>query len=74
MIADEIKRLLEAMPFVPFVIHMRYRPPIKVPHPDFAHVAPNRRTVVVWPEDGRGSVTLNATQISQIEQQEQRQS
>jgi len=71
MISDEIRNLLAAAPFVPFTIHMPDRPPLRVPHPDFAHVAPDRRTVIVWPEEGGGSITLNAALISQVRSEAQ---
>ncbi|MEA3211274.1 MAG: hypothetical protein QOE70_4331 [Chthoniobacter sp.] len=67
MNAETIKDLLEASPFVPFTVHLPGRPPVLVPHPDFAFIAPFGRAMLVYREDGLRSTWLDIPLITQIE-------
>ncbi len=41
--AEALKEMLNAAPFVPFLVHLPDRPPMRIPHPDFADLSPNAR-------------------------------
>ena len=51
MITDEIKKLLRATPFIPFIIHVSNGATFEVPHPDFAFVPPSGMVVFVFIKD-----------------------
>ena len=67
MTANVLNELLHATPFRPFSIHLPDRPPMRVPHPDFAHVAPNGRTMLVYNEDGERFFWVDVGLITQAE-------
>jgi hypothetical protein len=52
MTTSEIRKLHEASPFRPFVIHMADGRKIRVAHPEFMATAPSSRMVVVFQTDG----------------------
>ena len=56
MDADQIFELLHATPFRPFTIVLPSDRVIRVPHPDFVSIAPNRRTLIVWKAHGGGQI------------------
>ncbi len=56
MDADQIKERLHAAPFRPFAIVLPSDRTIRVPPPDFVSIAPNRRTLIVWKENGGGQI------------------
>lgn len=66
--------MLNAAPFVPFVIHMPDRPPMRVPHPDFAHLSPKGKTMHVWVENGEGFRVIDVALVTQLEQGQKRRS
>jgi hypothetical protein len=66
MTADAVKEILNAIPFVPFVLHLPDRPAMRVPHPDFAHVSPKRKTMVVYRENGEGFSVIDVALITEI--------
>jgi hypothetical protein len=52
MTTKEIRKLHEASPFRPFVIHMADGRKVRVVHPEFMATAPPARTIVVYQPDG----------------------
>ena len=52
MTGGEIRKLFEATPFLPFRVHMDNDKSVDVPHPDFMHLSPTgRRLIVDRPDD-----------------------
>ena len=52
MTGGEIRKLFEATPFLPFRVHMTNGKSVDVPHPDFMHLSPTgRRLIVDRPDD-----------------------
>jgi hypothetical protein len=51
MKADEIRRLLHARPFRPFVIHVADSGRLLVKHEDFVALAPSGRELIVYRHD-----------------------
>ena len=47
MSSDEIKKLLRAVPFQPFTVHLVSDKTFPIPHPDFALLTPTGRTLFV---------------------------
>lgn len=47
MTIEQIKRLYDAQPFQPFVIHLASGRTVEVPHREFMWTAPTGRTIVV---------------------------
>lgn len=56
MDADQINELLHAAPFRPFSMVLPSDRVVRVPHPDFVSIAPNRRTLIVWKANGGGQI------------------
>ena len=48
MTGDQIRELIRKAPFQPFRLHLADQRTFEVFHPDFAHVLPNRRHVIVF--------------------------
>jgi hypothetical protein len=75
MTAEAIKEHLEAVPFVPFTIHIPDRPPMRVPHPDFAHIAPSQKSLAVWNDKtGEGPRILDIRLITEIQPEQEQKS
>jgi hypothetical protein len=52
MTGGEIRKLFEATPFLPFRVHRANGKSVDVPHPDFMHLSPTgRRLIVDRPDD-----------------------
>jgi hypothetical protein len=52
MTGGEIRKLFEATPFLPFRVHIANGKSMDVPHPDFMHLSPTgRRLIVDRPDD-----------------------
>ena len=52
MTGGEIRKLFKATPFLPFRVHMANGKSVDVPHPDFMHLSPTgRRLIVDRPDD-----------------------
>jgi hypothetical protein len=47
-IAESIRELLHATPFVPFTVHMADQQAVTVPHPDFASLTPGGGLLFVF--------------------------
>ena len=58
---EEIKNLMQAVPFQPFVIHVSDGRIFRVPHPDFIHVGRFGRVFLELDEHG-----LDILQVRQI--------
>ena len=56
MASDQVVELLHASPFKPFSIIMPSDRIVRVPHPDFVSIAPNRRAMIVWKANGGGQI------------------
>lgn len=67
MTAEAVKEMLEAAPFVPLVVHLPDRPPMRVPHPDFAHLSPKGKTMIVWVENGEGFRIIDVALVTELE-------
>lgn len=63
MSADDMKRLLERSPFVPFRIHLSNGQTIDVRHPDFVWVFKSRLEVAV-PSSDDASIMDHAEHVS----------
>jgi hypothetical protein len=53
MTAQAIRDLLHKTPFTPFTLHLADGRSMPVPHPDFAHVSPRGRLLVMHTQDER---------------------
>jgi hypothetical protein len=66
MIADEIKELMQAVPFKPVRIILGNQQSFAVAHTDYLMVSPDRQTVVLYDKGGHFKI-LNAQQIKFVE-------
>jgi len=65
MLKEQIRELLRAVPFVPFVIHMAGGKSVPVVHPDFILAASDAPHVIVEEPNGRNH-TLNVMLITSL--------
>ena len=71
MTADQIKDLLHATPFVPFVVHVAAeQKAYQVPHPDFAMLTYKGRVLVVARIDAEAAHLISVPLITRIEMAE----
>ncbi len=70
--AEALKEMLNAAPFVPFLVHLPDRPPMRIPHPDFAHLSPKGKTMHVWLENGEGFRMIDVALVTQLEPRAER--
>ena len=68
---DEIRKHLDATPFVPFVIKTSDGKQYRVKHPDFVAISPKGGRVVVF-ADEEASTTLSALHMVAVEPQHPR--
>jgi len=68
MTADAIRELLNAAPFVPFVIHFPDRPALFVNHPDFAMLSPSGGTMAIYRENDALSA-IDVALITELQEQ-----
>ncbi|MDB6040362.1 MAG: hypothetical protein JWM99_4203 [Verrucomicrobiales bacterium] len=61
----EIKEVLHAQPFEPFVIHVADGKTFRIEHQEFAALHPGGRQLVIFTKDG--SFILNTTLITTIQ-------
>ena len=66
MTATRIRELLHAVPFKPFKIHLPGGEKIRVPHPDFAHLSPKGKTMIVWVENGEGLRIIDVALVTEL--------
>jgi hypothetical protein len=50
MTIDHVRRLYQAQPFQPFVLHLADGREIPVPHQEFMAIGPTGRTIIVYDE------------------------
>ena len=67
MTKEAVKEYLEATPFKRFTVRLTDGRPCEVPAQDFAHLAPNGRTLVVFTAGGDGVRVLDVALITEIE-------
>ena len=67
MTKEAIKKYLEATPFRPFSVRLTDGRPCEVPARDFAHLAPNGRTLIVFTAGGDGVRVMDVALITEIE-------
>jgi hypothetical protein len=72
MSADELRKLLHAVPFRPFTLYLPSEKAFKVLHSDFASLAPNGRTMVVWQDESAPMDILNVPLITRVEVEAER--
>ena len=68
---DEIRRLMHAEPFTPFLIKTSDGKQYRVKHPDYVAISPKGGRVVVF-ADEEASTTLSALHIVAVEPQARR--
>jgi hypothetical protein len=67
MSADELRRLLNAVPFRPFTVYLPSEKTFSVPHSDFASLAPNGRTLIIWLQNSGAFDILDVPLITRLE-------
>ena len=63
---DEVRTLLHATPFRPFVIHIADGGRLVVKHEDFVAVAPTGREMIVYQPDGSHQI-VDAMLVTRLE-------
>ena len=66
MTAGQIREFWEATPFRPFRIYMASGRSAEVPHPEFMHLSPNGRRLVVEAADDAFAI-LDVAQVTSLE-------
>jgi hypothetical protein len=66
MSVDELKRLLNAVPFRPFTVYLPSDTSFRIPHPDFALLTPNGRTMVVAHDQSDAVDILDVPLITRV--------
>ena len=66
MSADELKKLIHAVPFQPFTVFMVSDKSFEVPHPEYAHVTPNGLLMIVSDERSEGVDLLDVPLIARV--------
>lgn len=72
MSADELKRLLNAVPFRPFAVYLPSEKTFRIPHSDFASLAPNGRTLIIWIQNSGAFDILDVPLITRVEVEAER--
>ena len=67
MKANELRQLLRASPFHPVTICMGSNKTYAIPHLEFAALAPNGDTLVVFLPNGEGLDVLDVPMIERVE-------
>lgn len=68
MTADQLKDLLHATPFVPFLVHVAAeQKAYEIPHPDFAMLTHKGRVLVVALTDAEAAHMISVPLITRIE-------
>jgi hypothetical protein len=66
MTGEQVRSLYRAMPFAPFRVHMADGRSIDVPHPDFMHLSPTGRRLIVDRSDDSFGV-LDVLLVTSVE-------
>ncbi len=72
MSADELRRLLGAVPFRPFTVYLPSEKAFRIPHSDFALLTPNGRTFIVSQEQSDAVDILDVPLITRVEVEAER--
>jgi len=67
MTKELITEYLQATPFRPFTVRLTDGRPCEVPARDFAHLAPNGRTLIVFTAGGDGVRVIDVALVTEIE-------
>ena len=67
MLADELRALLRAVPFRPFTAYLPSDRAFSVPHPEFAALTPQGRTLIVFHGQDNGFDLLDVPLITRVE-------
>jgi hypothetical protein len=67
MNADEIRKLLHAVPFHPFKVFLPSDKSFQVPHADFAHITPNGRIMIISENETDATEILDVPLITRIQ-------
>ena len=70
MCADELRALLRAVPFRPFTAYLPSDRAFPVPHPEFAVLSPQGRTLIVFHGGDNGFDLLDVPLITRVETHE----
>jgi hypothetical protein len=65
--ADELKKLLHAVPFQPFTVHTVSDKAFPVPHPEYGHVTPNGRLMIVSSQHSEAVDILDVPLIARVQ-------
>lgn len=66
MTRDQVRRLMTAQPFGPFVMHLADGGTVRVHHPEFIMLAPDGATCVVWEEDANAFGIVDLHLVTQL--------
>jgi len=72
MNADELRTLLQATPFRPFILYLASEKAFSVRHPEFAVITPRGRTLILLHSDDEAFDILDVPLIARVEVQEPR--
>jgi hypothetical protein len=67
MIPEQIKKLYEATPFRPFRVHMANGKWVDVPHPEFMHLSPSGRRLIVDDTEEDCSEIIDVLLVTSLE-------
>jgi hypothetical protein len=67
MIADELRDLLNQVPFRPFTVYLASEKAYEVPHRDFANVSPRGRTMIIYRKNSDVMDILDVPLIAHVE-------
>lgn len=67
MSSEELKTLLQTVPFKAFTVYMANDRSFEIPHPDFALLTPKGRTLVVASNEDNGVNILDVPLIARME-------
>ena len=66
MTIEQLRRLINAEPFQPFVIHLADGREVAVPHREFIALSPQGRTCVVWEDDAEAFGIIDLLLVTQL--------
>lgn len=66
MAPDKIREALRILPFRPFVIEIAGGKRVPVKHPDYAHLSPNGRTLIVYTNDDDAMEMIDVLLVSNV--------
>lgn len=66
MTIEQLRRMIHAEPFEPFVMHLADGGEVPVHHPEFIAVSPTGRTCVVWEDDSNAFGVVDLLLVTQL--------